>query len=250
MGALDRLMNSLEGKGWTILYALGGLVAVAILFFVYSWWSERRADEARYALGKAIEVAEAPVTTGTPLPNATGPTFPSERERAQRAVEEFRKVQEKFGSPYKELASYFAAVNLVAVDRNQGLGELEALSRGDSDVASRAKFALAQAREADGQYDQAAALYQQLLDGKDNRISDNTLKYRLATVLEKQGKRDAAVDLLFQVVEGARKARGKDGKPLTESAVTRAADDKLQELSPERHAQLPPDPAANPVSPS
>lgn len=244
------MMNSLEGKGWTILYALGGLVALTILFFVYSWWSEGRADEARYALGKAIEIAEAPVTSGTPIPDSTGPTFPSERERAQRAVEEFRKVQEKYGSPYKELARYFAAVNLVSVDRNQGLSELESLSNGDSEVSSRAKFSLAQAHEADARYDQAATLYQQLLDGKDGRISDNTLKYRLASVLEKQGKRDAAVDMLYQVVETARKARGKDGKPLAESAIIRAADDKLQELSPERHSQLPPDPAANPVLPS
>jgi hypothetical protein len=45
------------------------------------------------------------------------------------------------------------------------------------------------------------------------------------------------------MVEAARKAQGKDGKPVPESSVTRAAADKLQELSPERYAQLPPAPA-------
>jgi tetratricopeptide (TPR) repeat protein len=246
MGFVDRVSHRLEGKGWTILYALAALVALAILFSVYTWWSGRRADEARAALGKAIEIAEAPVTTGTPLPNATGPTFPSERERAQRAVEEFRKVQEQYGSPYSELARYFAAANLLTVEREQGLQELEAIGRGgDSETAARARFALAQAREADGQLDSAAALYQELLKGDGGRISENTLKLRLASVYEKQGKRDEAVNLLFGVVEGARKAQGKDGAPAPrgESAVVRAAGEKLRELSPERYAQLPPEPA-------
>ena len=44
------------------------------------------------------------------------------------------------------------------------------------------------------------------------------------------------------MVEAARKAQGKDGKPVQESSVVRAAADKLQQLSPERYAQLPPEP--------
>jgi hypothetical protein len=244
MGFLDRTFDRLEGKGWTILYAIAGLVALALLFAAYSWWSERRADRARTALGKAIEIAEAPVTTGTPLANQTGPSFPGERERAQAAVEEFRRVQQEHGAPYSEMARYFAATNLLTVDREQGLKELEAVGReGGSEVRTRARFALAQAREADGQYDPAAALYQELLKDSDRRISENTLKLRLASVYEKQGKRDEAADLLFGLVETARKAQGKDGKPLpgAESSVVRAAADKLRELNPERHAQLPPE---------
>jgi hypothetical protein len=45
------------------------------------------------------------------------------------------------------------------------------------------------------------------------------------------------------MVKAGREAKGKDGKPLPPSTVTRAAADKLQELSPERYAQLPPEPA-------
>jgi hypothetical protein len=61
-------------------------------------------------------------------------------------------------------------------------------------------------------------------------------------VLDKQGKKDEAAGLLFDMVKAAREAKGKDGKPLPVSTVIRAAADKLQELSPERHAQLPPEP--------
>jgi hypothetical protein len=247
MGFLDRFSDRIEGKGWTILYAIAGVIALALLFSAYSWWSERRADRARAALGKAIEIAETPVTSGTPAAGQTGPSFTSERERAERAVEEFRKVQQEHGSPFKEMARYMAATNLLTVEREQGLQELEALSRdGGSEVRASARFALAQAREAGGEYDAAAALYQELLKDSDGRIPENTLKLRLASVYEKQGKKDEAVELLFGMVEAARKAQGKDGKPVpgAESTSIRAAADKLRELNPDRHAQLPPEPDA------
>lgn len=233
----------MEGRGRTILYAIAGLIALAIIFGIYSWWSGRRAEAARLALGKAIETADAPVVSGTPLPMQTGPTFPSERERAQKAVEEFEKVEKEHGGTYGELARYFKAVNLIDVDRGRGLSELENLSRsGSGDVAARARFALAQAREADGQYDAAAALYQELLKEKEPHVASDTLNLRLASTYEKQGKKDEAADLLFRVVEAARKAQGKDGKPQPETPSITAAADKLKTLNPERYAQLPPPP--------
>ena len=243
MDAYGRLSHRFEGRGRTVLYAVGAAVALVALLLVFNWWREQRADAARLALGKAIEIAEAPVSP-TPQPNQTGPTFKDERERAQKAVEAFQKVQSDYGSPYSEMARYFAAANLLTIDRPKGLSELETLSKGgDGEVAARSKFALAQAREADAQYDQAAALYNELLNDKNKTVSENAVKLRLASVYEKQGKKDEAAGLLFQMVEAARKAQGKDGKPLPESSATRAAADKLQELSPERYAQLPPEPA-------
>ena len=152
-------------------------------------------------------------------------------------------MQHDYGSPYSDLARHFAAANLLTFDRPKGLSELEALTKsGDGDVAVRSKFALAQARESDGQYDGAAALYNELLGDKGKSVSENTLRLRLASVYEKQGKRDEAATLLFQMVDAARKARGKDGKPLPESGVIRAAADKLQELSPEQFGKLPAEP--------
>lgn len=243
MGLLDRAGDRLEGRGRTLLFALAAVGAALILFFVYQWWSDRRADEARHALGKAIEIAEAPVVTGTPDPSQTGPSFPSERERAQKAVEEFQKVQQQHGSPYNQLARYFAATNLLVVEREKGLSELDQLAKsGDDEVAARAKFALAQARESDGQLDQAAALYQELLKEQGRYVPVTTLNFRLASVYEKQDKKNEAIDILFRLVEESRKAaEGKEDKP-AEPALVRAAAEKLQKLSPERYAQLPPAP--------
>ena len=246
METFDRLGNRLEGKGSVILYAIAGLVALAALFGLYSWWSGQRADEASLALGHAIEIAGAPIVTGTPQPGQTGPTFPNERERAQKAVQEFEAVANKYGDPYRELARYFRAVQMLTVDRKKGLDDLQGLTKsGNTDVAARAKFALAQAREADEQLDDAAALYNELLKDKDSGVASDTLNLRLASIYERQGKKDAASDILFRMIEEARKAKGKDGKPLPETASVREADSKLETLNPERYAQLPPKPRAN-----
>ncbi len=235
----DRIGDRLEGKGRTILYALAGLVGLLVLAGVYSWWSGRKAEEATRALGRVTEIAAANISAIT-LPGTTGLSFTNEKERAQRVIDEAQKVENKYGDPYKSLAHYFRAVNLLTVDRSKGLSELEALSKsGDAEVAARAKFALAQAREADAQYDGAAALYLERARGQNLSVPANTANLRLAAVYEKQGKKQEAADILFQIAKTAREAKDKGGKPVTQSAAAREAAQKLERLDPARHAQLP-----------
>jgi len=243
MRGFDRLGNRMEGRGRTILYALAGLVALAVLFGLYRTWSGRQADRAGLALSNAIKIANAPVVTGTPLPGQTGPTFPTERERAQKAVEEFRKVAAEHGDPHRELARYFAAANLLMVERDKGVAELEGLTRsGNDEVAARARFALAQAREAEKRYDEALALYNELLKDKNPVVPADTVNFRIAAVYEQQGRKDEAAEILFRMVEAGRNAKDKDDKPVPLSTTAREATTKLQALSPERYAQLPPEP--------
>jgi tetratricopeptide (TPR) repeat protein len=242
MSAFDRVGDRMEGRGRTLLYVLGALVAAALLFGLYSWWSGRRTAEARAALGRAIETTAAPIGAA-PATSAATETFPSERERAQKALHQFQDVAAKYGDPFDDIARYMAATQLLTVERSRGLSELEAISKsGDKEVALRAKFALAQAKEADKQYDEAAALYNDLLKENDPNIVPDTVNLRLASVYEKQGKIPEAVNVLFRVVEAARKAKDKEGKPAPPSAAADKADDKLRTLDPARHDQLPPEP--------
>ncbi|HYN85874.1 MAG TPA: hypothetical protein VER32_11520 [Pyrinomonadaceae bacterium] len=244
MRGFDRVGDRLEGKGRAILYGIVALVLAAVLLGIFNMWSRRRAGEASRALGKAIEVANAPVVTGTPIPGETGPTFPSERERAQRAVEEFQKVAAQYGDPHRELARYFAAVNLLTVERERGLAELDGLTRsGNAEVAARSRFALAQAKEADKDYDAALAIYGHLINDKSGVVPPDTANFRIASVYEKQGKNAEAADIFFRIADEARKAKGKDGKPAPVSATARRAADRLQTLDPVRYAQLPPEPS-------
>jgi hypothetical protein len=242
LGFFDRLGDSLEGKGRTILYAIAGLIVLGALIGLWSWYSGRKSDEARRALGHAIEIASAPVTP-SPLPGQTDLSFPTERDRAERAVKEFQAVAAKYGNPYRDKANYFVATNLLTVDRARGIAELEALSKsGDGEVAALSKFALAQAREEDAQYDQAATIYAELAKQNSVVVTPDVANLRLASVYEKQGKKKEAADLLFAIAERARSAKDPEGKPITPSPSAREALDKLEKLDPARYAQLPPEP--------
>ncbi len=241
MNIFDRLGDRLEGKGRAIMYGIVGVIALAVLFSLWSSWRERKANEARRALGHAIEIAEAPVGA-TASANATGPSFPSERERAQKAVEEFQKVAATYPDPYSENARYFAANNLLVLDRNKGLGELQALTKsGDTEIAPLAKFALAQAYEADAKYSEAAQLYGELVKANSGVIPADTANLRLAAVYEKLDKKKEATDIYFTIADSSRKAKSADGKPLPSSAAARAASQKLETLDPDRYAKLPPE---------
>lgn len=241
IGIFDRLGNLLEGKGRTILYVIGGAILVAALTGGWISWNRRKTDEARRAMGRAIEIAATPVTSN-PLPGMNTPSFPNEQERARKSIEEFEKVAAKYGDPYRSQARYFVATNQLYLEREKGINELVQLSSsGVSEVAVLSKFALAQAKEADEKYDEAATLYSQLAALNSVVVSPETANFRLAMVYEKQGKNKEAADILFQLADNARKAKDKDGAPVPLSEAARDAAQQLQKLDPERFAKLTPE---------
>lgn len=241
MSLIERVADKLEGKGQTILYALGGLVLAGILLIVFLRWSGRKSDEAREAMGRAIVISTATVTASATPDPVSGTVFASEEQRAQRAIEEFEKVAAKYGDPYRAEARYFIATNKLIIDRAQGIQDLTQLTNsGVPEVAALAKFALAQTRESDGKYDEAAQLYSSLASANTEAVTAETANLRLAKVYEKQGKRKEAVELLFNIVETSRKAKGADNLPLPTSAAAREAATTLEDLDPERYAQLSP----------
>ena len=241
IGIFDRLGDLLEGKGRTLLYAIGGVIVAAALVGGWLMWSRRKTEEARRAIGRAIAIAATPVNAN-PIPGTSAPAFPSEQERARKAIEEFEKVAAKYGDPYHTEARYFVATNQLYVEREKGINELTQLSSsGSPDVAVLSKFALAQAREVDAKYDDAASLYTQIATLNSVVVSPETANLRLALVYEKQGKHKEAADILFNLVDSARKAKEPDGTAQPQSAAAREAATELQKLDPVRYAQLPPE---------
>lgn len=243
----DRLGTLLEGRGKTILYGIGAVVLLAILVGIGITWSRRKADEARRALGRGIAIASTPVVPPSPVsPPDPGSSYATERERAQKAIDEFQKVAAKYGDPYQTEARYFIATSLLHVDREKGISELTELSKSEySDIATLARFALAQTKEADGKYDEAAQLYSQIASQNSVITTPETANLRLALVYQKQGKKKEAADILFQIADAARKAKDIEGATLPVSAAAREATQELQKLDPDRFAKLPPEaPAA------
>lgn len=239
MGFFDRLGDTLEGRGRTILYTVAGVILAGFLVMFFIKWSNRKTDEAQQALGRAITISSSPVLAN-PVAGSNQPTFSSEKERAQRAIEEFDKVAAKYGEPYRSESRYFIASNRLVLDRPKGMSELAELGNSKvAEVAALSKFALAQANESDGKLDDAARLYSELARLNSLTVTPETANLRLAKVYEKQGKKKEAADLLFNIVDASRKAKGSDNLPLPVSSAAREAADELKKLDPDRYAQLP-----------
>ena len=130
----------------------------------------------------------------------------------------------KYGDPYRAEAHYFAATNRLILDRQKGMSELATVGgQSTPEVAALAKFALAQAKESDGKYDEAIQLYNDIIKMNSPTVTPETANLRLAKVYEKQGKKKEATDLLYNIVDASRKAQGHDDKPLPVSSAAREA---------------------------
>jgi hypothetical protein len=193
-------------------------------------------------MGRAIAIARAEINPNPPA-NSKDPVFSTEQERAQRTIDEFRKIEAKYGDPYRSEARLFIARSLLITDHDKGVAALQSLSSGSSETALLAKFALAQAKEGDGKLDEAAALYNEIAKMNAKIVTPESANLRLAKIYEKQGKDKEAADLLFNLVSAARAAKDKDGKAIPESAASRDATQELLKLDPARHKQLPAPPA-------
>lgn len=237
----DRLGNRVAGRGRQILYGLAAVVLIILAVYGIVRWRSKHAEEARQALGRAIAITRADVSA-SPAPNSKDPVFSTEQERAQRAVDEFQKIAAKYGEPYRSEALYFTATNLLVTDRAKGVAELQKLAQSGEETGVLAKFALAQAKETDGSFDEAAALYVQIAGLNSKIVTSESANLRLASVYNKQGKKKEAADLLFNLIDAARKAKDKDGKPVTESSASREAGQLLKKIDPARWAQLAPPP--------
>ena len=95
--------------------------------------------------------------------------------------------------------------------------------------------------ESEGKLDDAARMYSELAKLNGPTISQDTANLRLAKVYQKQGKTKEAADLLFNIVDASRKAKGDDNQPMSPSAAAREAATELKKLDPDRYDKLPPE---------
>ncbi len=230
--------KSFEGKGRTILYGLAAIAVLAVLIGIFSVWNRRSDAEAQTALGKAIETASARVSESPAPEGFTGKTFKTEKERAAAAVTEFQAVADKYGSPVKDKARYFAAVNRLSLDRPAAVQELTELANTGGEIGTLSKFALAQAKAGDGKTDEAAALYQELAALPNPILAKDTINFELAKIYEKQGKTGEAADLYFNIAKTASEAKDLDGKPVPMPQTALDAKDKLETLNPAKAKEI------------
>lgn len=227
-----------EGKGRNVLYGLAAIAVLALLIGIFFAWNRRSERAAQTALGKAIETSQAQVSASPAPAGSTEKIFKTDRERSEAAIAEFQQVVDKFGGAVEEKAKYFIAVNRLKIDRAAGIAELEPLSKQTGEIGTLSKFALAQAKAGDGKFDEAAALYTELINLPDPILAKDTLNFELAQIYQKQGKQNEAADIYYAIAKTASEAKGADDKPLPMSPTAREAKDKLEEINPERAKEI------------
>ena len=173
------------------------------------------------ALGHALQVYQAPVTSAGQPPMPGTSSFASAQERAKAARAEFAKVAENYSHTNSgRIARYFMGLadneagNTVAAEK-----ELQQVAdSGHSDVAALAKFALASTYRSQGKDAQAVALYKDLMEHPTNTVPKSQAQLALASVYEQKQPQEARN--LYQQVQ----------KENPDSAVGQMAASRLSEM--------------------
>jgi tetratricopeptide (TPR) repeat protein len=235
---VEQIGSKFEGQGRNMLYAIGALAVIGILAGIFYLWNSRTNAVAQTALGKAIETSQAVVSASPEPAGSTRKTFKTERERAEAAIAEFQAVAEKYGGAVGDKAKYFVAVNRLRIDRPAGIEELRSLASANTPAGKLSKFALAQALADDGKVDEAIPMLQELAALDDPVLAKDTINFELAKIYEKQGNKQQAADIYFDIAKRASEAKDQDGKPVAPTETARQAKTKLEALDPERAKQI------------
>lgn len=181
-------------------------IVVALVLIGGSWggwyWYEQSRDRANAALGHAIEVYQRPLRpAGTP-PMPGIESFTSAAERAQAARREFGDIVSKY--PHTgagHLAEYF--LGLTFRDEGKYSDAETALKKtadtGDKDVASLAKYALAQLYEATNRQADAIKILKDLVDHPTNSVSKFSAQNDLAELYADANQPAEAVKIYNQI---------------------------------------------------
>lgn len=186
------------------------IVAVAVAFG-YVAWRQSRDSKANTMLAAALAVAEAPVVTpvapapGSPMPVQQPGTFQTERARLEAALPRFQEAANRYPKTEAGIAArYHAAGTLASLGR---LAEAEShyqevVDKAGSRIYGRtARLGLAQVQVAQGKYDPAIAIYQQLTTDTTSPIPVDGVLMELGRAYLKAGKKADAAHAFTRVVE-------------------------------------------------
>jgi predicted negative regulator of RcsB-dependent stress response len=146
------------------------LAAVLVALAVLGWrtYTSRQTTKAAAAFAGAMDAFSAPSGAQTAAPPVPGvPAFKDDTAKFSAAAQKFEDVAKSYSRTRPgQLASYYAGLSLEQLGKNDDAKRyLQSAAGGsDKDYASLAQFELAKIDDKAGQGDQAAKLYQQLID--------------------------------------------------------------------------------------
>ena len=188
-----------------------GAVAIAVILVAvaaigYYAWRSRVEGRAGSMLADAVILSEArvgpPPAPGTP---ATGPSFPTEREKYEATAAKFKAVADEYPSSdagvfarYREGSTQMALGNT----KDAAAAYQQVIDRAGSGLYGQmARLGLAEVQAREGQYDSAISTYKGLADNKDGPLPVDGILMQLGRTYLEAGKATEAQQTFNRVVE-------------------------------------------------
>ena len=197
--------QAFQGRKRETTWAVAAIVIVGAALLGYVAWRDRIDSRAEAMLADAVNVSEtrvgAPIAPGTP---GAGPSFPTERARADAALAKFKAAAD--ANPDTE-AGIFARYREGALQIALG-NEAEAITAyeqviaraGDRVYGQMARLGLAEAQSKRGQFDEAINTYKELAQLKDGPLPIDGVLMQLGLTYRDAGKTTDAQQTFNRIV--------------------------------------------------
>jgi TolA-binding protein len=202
----NRTREAIDARQREVGVAAIAVIIVSIAAIGYFAWQSRVEGRAGALLVEAIIVSDArvgpPPAPGTP---ATGPSFPTDREKHEAAAAKFKAVADQYPSSdaglfarYREGATQMALGNT----KEAAAAYQQVIDRAGSKLYGQmARLGLAEAQTREGQYDSAINTYKGLADNKDGPLPVDGILMQLGRTYLEAGKATEAQQTFNRVVE-------------------------------------------------
>jgi len=234
----DKTQDWLQERGRPLVIAIGIIAGLVLLYVAGSYYFDFRKSNAEAAFAQAIEKFTAPVNDPT-VPTTTPPTgkyYTDEQTKWRESAEAFEHLAQDYSGYYGAIGRYYAGAAYLHFDRDKGMSLLEQVAKmNEQPTSDLARLAVAEGLAANGEYEKAIPMYQQLLS------SATSLKpavdVGLGRAYEKTGDLEKAVEAYLEAA-----------KPDRSSGAGQEAEKRLSAIAPDRLKDLPP-PSTLPVTP-
>ena len=182
------------------------VIVVAVAVIGYFAWQSRVEGRAGAMLADAVLVSDArvgpPPAPGTP---ATGPSFPTEREKYEATAAKFKAVADQYPSSdsglfarYREGATHMALGNT----KEAAAAYQQVIDRAGAGLYGQmARLGLAEVQAREGQFDSAISTYKGLADNKEGPLPVDGILMQLGRTYLEAGKSTEAQQMFNRVVE-------------------------------------------------
>ena len=204
--AVGRSVEYAESHVRTIIYAVGGVVALAVLAVAVYFYLGHRRQDANEALTAATKVYQAPIAATGAKPNdPDAPTFPTEAARRARAKELLEKVRDDYGmSDAADVAGLYQAQ--IAADEGRFDDARKLWSdfvdeHGDSMLAGEARLNLIDLDRKQGKAEQVVKDLQAMLEQSDSPLPQDVILNELGKTFEQLHRTQEAIQSYQRIVD-------------------------------------------------